>query len=79
MRTTIDIHDELLRKAKRRAVDEAIPLREVVERALRAFLTGRPGASRKYVLTWRTEKGRLQSGVCLEDRDALFDIMDGRR
>ena len=31
MRTTIDIGDELLRQAKRRAADEGTPLRAVVE------------------------------------------------
>lgn len=79
MRTTIDINDEVLRQAKRRAADETVPLREIVERALRAFLGGKSGASTRYALRWRTERGRLQAGVCLEDRDALFDIMDGRR
>jgi Arc/MetJ family transcription regulator len=78
MRTTIEISDELLRQAKRRAADEGTPLRRVVESALRAYLGGRPH-NRKYRLRWRSERGRIQPGVCLEDRDALFDLMDGRR
>lgn len=78
MRTTIDINDELLRRARRRAADQGTTLREVVERALRAHLEpARP--SRRYSLRWRTEKGRIQPGVRLDDRDALFDLMDGRR
>lgn len=78
MRTTINIGDELLRAAKRRAADLNTTLREVIETALRAHLYRRRGAGRKYVLKWRTERGRVQPGVKLDDRDALFDLMDGR-
>lgn len=78
MRTTIEINDELLRQAKRRAADEAVPLREIVERALRALLGGKSASRKRYALAWHVERGRLQAGVCLEDRDALFDLMDGR-
>ena len=78
MRTTIEISDELLRQAKRRAADEGAPLRRVVEAALRAYLGGKP-QDRAYRLRWCSERGRIQAGVCLEDRDALFDLMDGRK
>jgi hypothetical protein len=78
MRTTMDLSDELLREAKRRAADERVPLREVVEAALRRYLSGKAPRSR-YKLRWSVERGRLQPGVNLDDRDALFDLMDGRR
>lgn len=78
MRTTIDLNDELLRAAKRRAAQERRPLREVVEAALRTYL-GRAGGGRDYRLRWRPEHGRLLPGVNLEDRDALWDVMEGRR
>jgi hypothetical protein len=77
MRTTIDISDELLRQAKKRAADERTPLRRLIEAALRLYLSGRP-RGRGYKLHWRTEKGRLRPGVRLDDRDALLDLMDGR-
>lgn len=77
MRTTIDLNDELLRQAKRRAADEGVPLREIIERALRAQLAGTQ-RRKKYRLRWKTVKGALQPGVRLDDRDALFDLMDGR-
>ena len=78
MRTTIDLGDELLRLAKRRAADDGIPLREVIESALRRYLGG--GRRREgYRLQWRPERGKLQAGVNLDDRDGLFDLMDGRR
>lgn len=78
MRTTIDLNDELLRAAKRRAADEGTTLKAVIERALRAALLPTRGKG-KYRLRWRTEKGTLLPGVRLDDRDSLFDLMDGRR
>jgi hypothetical protein len=78
MRTTLDLNDQLLRQAKKRAADEQSSLRAVVESALRLYLSGRhrrPG----YKLRWRTESGRLLPGVRLEDREALWDLMDGRQ
>jgi hypothetical protein len=77
MRTTVDLNDEILRAAKRRAADEGATLRDVVERALRAYL-GRTPPGRPYRLRWRTESGRLQPGVRLDDRDSLYELMDGR-
>jgi hypothetical protein len=76
MRTTVHIADDLLRRAKQRAAEQGTALRAVFEAALRAHLGG-PRAS-DYKLRWRTEKGRLQVGVNLEDRSALWDLMDGR-
>lgn len=78
MRTTMDLNDQLLREAKHRAVEEESTLRQVVEEALRRHLNDVPG-SREYTLRWRTERGQLQPGVRLDDRDQLFDLMEGRR
>ena len=77
MRTTIDLNDELFRQAKRRATDEHSALREIVEAALRQYL-GKRSQGGHFKLNWRTENGRLLPGVRLDDRDALFDLMDGR-
>ena len=41
MKTTIDIHDELLLRAKRHARDTGRPLRAVVEEGLRRVLSSR--------------------------------------
>ena len=78
MRTTVHVNDELLRQAKRRAADEGATLKAVFEEALRAYLAT-PVSRTGYVFRWRTEKGRLMPGVDLDDRDTLFDIMEGRR
>lgn len=74
----MDLSDDLLRRAKKRAADEGVPLRDLVEDALRRYLSG-PQKRGAYKLRWGTERGRLQPGVNLDDRDALFDLMDGRR
>jgi len=78
VRTTLDISDEVLRQAKRRAADEGAPLRQIVESALRLYLAGRP-RQRAYKLRWRVESGRILPGVRLDDRDVLLDVMEGRR
>jgi len=77
MRTTIEIADELLRQAKTRSADDGVPLRQVIESALRMYFRGRRSKG-GYRLHWRTEHGRMQTGVRLDDRDALFDLMEGR-
>lgn len=77
MRTTVDLNDELLRQAKQHAAREKTTLRQVFETALRAHL-GQQSPRRGYRLRWRTEKGRLRPGVRLDDRDALFDLMEER-
>jgi hypothetical protein len=73
----MEISDELFRLAKKKAADEGIPFRDVVEAALRLYLTARP-RGKGYKLKWKTVRGKLQPGVNLDDRDALFDLMDGR-
>ena len=79
MRTTIDISDELMRTAKKRAADENATLRELVDRALRQYLTG-AATKRTFKLRWKPHtRGRLLPGIVLEDRDSLFDAMEGRR
>jgi len=76
MRTTIDINDELMRRAKKRAANDGVPLRDVVEDALTRYLSEKPAAT-GYKLKWTTESGELMPGVDLDDRDSLFDLMDG--
>jgi hypothetical protein len=78
MRTTLDINDVLFRAAKRKAAERGTSLRDVVEAALRQHL-GKASSRAGYTLLWEPESGRLQPGVDLTDRDALFDLMDGRR
>jgi hypothetical protein len=78
MRTTVDIRDALLRQAKTRAAEEGKTLRQVFESALQSYLSPGPRTP-DYRLRWRSEKGRILPGVNLDDRDALFDLMDDRK
>ena len=54
-------------------------LRDIVEQALRWYLK-RP-QKKKFRLNWKPHEttGRLMPGVDLNDRDSLYDIMDGLR
>jgi hypothetical protein len=78
MRTTIEIGDELFRRAKSRAANEGATFRAIVETALNLYLS-KGSRNTPYRLRWRTESGRLLPGVRLDDRDSLFDVMEGRR
>ena len=78
LRTTLNIDDDLMRRVKKRAHETGQTITKVIENALRQTLTGRRPAKRVYKLRWVSVSGRLQPGVDLTDRDALFDLMEGR-
>ena len=75
MRTTVEINDELFRLAKQRAVEKGIPLREVIETALRAHLGSTPGG-KPYRLEWHTEGGGLQPGIDLGDWSSIKRMLE---
>lgn len=79
MRTTLDIDDDLLRAARRRAAERGTTLTGVIEEALAAALATKPAREKPFRLRWKPHRGRLRPGVDLADRDALFEAMDGRR
>ncbi len=77
MKTTIDIHDELLARAKRHAKKTGRPLRAVVEEGLRLALSQHPGTE-QYVLPDRSFGGTdirdpLGSYTWSELRDIIYD------
>lgn len=74
MRTTIEINDELMRQAKKKAAVDGSSLRAVVEAALRSHLGG-PRA-RRFKLRWSPETGTLLAGVRVEDRRSLEEAME---
>jgi hypothetical protein len=80
MRTTLDLDDGLLRAAKKRAAEQGTTLTRVIEDALRQTLTrsGR-AAGAGFRLRLVTKRGRPRPGVDLDDRDALYERMEGRR
>lgn len=77
MRTTIDLPDDLLAKAKKLAAERNQPLRSIIEDALREALgrRRRPQRSSPVRLTTFDGKG-LRPGVDLDDTSALLDLMD---
>jgi hypothetical protein len=78
MRTTLDLDETLIRRAKRRAADEGTTLTAVLEAALRQYLAPARPSSRAYRLKLLTKKGRPIPGVNLADRDSLYERMEGR-
>lgn len=78
MRTTLEIDDRLFRDLKRQAAEKGITLRQLVNDLLRRALD-RPTRQSKYRFDWKVDPpGAIQPGVRLNDRESLFDLMDGR-
>jgi len=72
MKTTIDIADPLLRRAKQLAARRQTTLKAVVEAALRAALEADAGGRRGVPLRTHTFGGRgLQAGLNWDDWNAL--------
>jgi hypothetical protein len=63
MRTTIDVDDELLRRAKVKAAQDGRTLTSLIEEGLRVMLAGRPKAARAAIdLPVSSAKGGLHPG-----------------
>jgi len=80
MRTTLDIDDTLLEKAKARARQTRRTLTGVIEEALRQALIGTSPAAVPpvYTFTLKPVRGATLPGVDLSDRDSLYERMEGR-
>lgn len=79
MRTTLNLDDELMKQVKRKAAETGRTMTSIIEEGLRESLRRpRPPGSESYRLEMVTVKGRLRAGVDLKDRDALYDLMEGR-
>lgn len=79
MRTTLDLDDELVKEIKRRAADSGRTMTAVIEDTIREGLRPREKPAKPYRLRIPIVKGELRPGVDLNDRDSLYDIMEGRR
>ncbi|MBK8232812.1 MAG: type II toxin-antitoxin system VapB family antitoxin [Candidatus Eisenbacteria bacterium] len=78
MRTTLDLNDELLAAAKRRAKELGTTLKAVVEKALAADLAEKPPVETGFRLEWTPHEGPLRAGIDLADRDSLYDAMEDK-
>lgn len=75
MKTTIDLPDDLLIEAKKRAAELRVPLRRLIEEGLRARLArpaARRGAARRRI-RWVTVDGGLPPGLDPADRERMHD------
>ena len=79
MKTTLEIDDRLLQRAKRHAAAQGTTLRAVVEDALRARLALRPEDRSRYRFTPPTVRGARPPAIDVADRNTLYDLFDDRR
>jgi len=76
MKTTIELPDELLIAAKKRAAEARTTLRELFERGLRQELASRPRGPKRpraRPIRWVTVQGGLPPGVDVADRAAMHE------
>lgn len=74
MKTTIDLPDELLIQAKKRAAESRTTLREIFERGLRRELNGGRGRERRArCIRWVTARGGLPEGLEVGDRARMHE------
>ncbi len=79
MKTTLELDDRLLERAKRYAAARGTTLRAVVEEALQARLAPRARGTEPYRFTPPTVRGSRQPAVDVSDRNTLYDLFDERR
>ena len=77
-RTTIVLEDDVLALLKKKAAEENVSMKQLVNRSIRESFSAKKRRT-SYKLEWNTYRGKLQPGVSLEDRDTLFEIMEGRK
>ena len=79
MKTTLDLPDELLIAAKKRAAEERTSLRKLVARSLRRELSSVPDTGERAVeIDWGsiTAEGGLPPGLDLSSREQMYDWLD---
>lgn len=75
MKVTLNLDDEILRRAKTRAADEGISLTRFVEDALRSKLMDSE-PKEPFKLNIVTVQGHAPPNVDISDRDALYEVLD---
>ena len=80
MKTTIELPEDLLIAAKRKAVETRTTLRDIIQRALRQELR-QSGSRRKRRsrIRWVTLPGGLPPGLDLSDRSKMWNWMQNER
>jgi len=75
MKTTLNLNDRVLDRAKSRAAQEGITLTKLVEDALRARLATRNAGRAPFRLKLHTVKGDSPPNVDFCNRNALYDVI----
>ena len=75
MKTTVDLPDDLLIAAKKRAAEQRKPLRRIIEEGLRISLQAgaRSRSERSARIRWVTVAGGLPPGLDLANRASMID------
>lgn len=81
MKTTVDLDDDLLIRAKQRAAALRKPLRELIERGLRRELAQGKAAKapRRARIAWVTAPGGVPPDLDVSSREAMTDWITKRR
>lgn len=75
MKTTLVIDDQVMKRLRQEAVRQGRTLSELVEAALRRFLSRKPPEPELPPLPAYEGQG---AAVDIADRDALYELMEGR-
>ena len=78
MRATLNFDDRLIRAAKVQAAEDGDTLTRLIERALRQYLAMPVSTVRPFRAELVIKGGQPVAGVNVDDRDALYERMDGR-
>jgi hypothetical protein len=78
MKTTLDMDDDLLAQAKKRAAARGMTLKAFVEEALRARMLPRSSKKRRFRMKLPVVEDTAPPAVDIADRDRLYDFMEGR-
>ena len=78
MRTTLDLDDALIAKARSRAQARGLTLTAVIEEALARELLAAPEAGPEFRLQFVLFEGTTRAPVDISDRRALYDFLDDR-
>jgi hypothetical protein len=73
MKTTVDLPDDLLIRAKKRAVETRTTLRVLIERGLRRELAASSAGRRAPKIRWVVAPGGLPPGLDVSDRSSMHD------
>jgi hypothetical protein len=81
MKTTVELPEDLLLEAKRKALETRTTLRDILERALRRELRQSAGrrTRRRPRIRWITSSGGLPPGLNVSDRSKMWDWMQKER